>query len=152
MWYSKSINIENWGSYLVGGYAAVIATIALLWNIFRERRKVIVKFSFGFGVGAFSGSKLAIIDVINYGHYDINVQEVGFYRSDKMKIIDPQANHILRWVKGHGDNQAYYFVQQFVNEMIEDTREKGLKITHVYFRNADRIYKGKIKADFSYLR
>lgn len=132
-------------AFVVGGYAAIVATAALVWNIFRERRNVTVRVRYAFGVGSLNGREMLAIEIINNGRRPINIQEVGFLCTKGIKLINPSAQHNLGWVKD-GDGTTYYVPRQEVEDAIEQAKEQGVRIKAAYVRDStSTYYKGKIR-------
>jgi hypothetical protein len=128
-----------------GGIGAITGIIVFVRNVFSEKRKVIVKIGYAFGVGNLSGSEMINVQATNKKHNKINIQEVGFYRSDRKNVIDPYTNHPLGWIDG-GDSRSFYFNKQTIQDMVEMAKEHGVKIIGAYVRDStDVYYKRKIK-------
>ncbi len=147
------MGVSDWITLGIGSYAAIVATTALIWNILRERRKVKVKVNYALGVrsldgremiltgfDSLNGREMILIKVINKGLRDINIQEYGFFCSDKKThLIDPTTIHSGR-VKS-GDSMSYYIPIQTVKDMVRDAKEKkGLSIIGAYVRDTTSIY------------
>lgn len=58
------MTISNLITLIVGAYAAIVATTALVWNILREKRKVTVNIKYAVGFGGFK--KAANVDNRSY--------------------------------------------------------------------------------------
>jgi len=128
----------------VGGYAAIVATVAIVWNILRERHNITVRVRYAYGMGIFNVEEMVAIEVINNGQRPINIQEVGFYLSDGRRLINPRGQHNLGWLKD-GDGISHYIPKQEILEMVKDVKENGLKVVAAYIRDStSRYYKGKI--------
>lgn len=142
----------SWIALGVGGYAAIVATAALIWNILRERRKVKIKVMYAMGVGSLEGSEMISIEVINKGPHDIKIEEYGFLCSDnKTRLIDPRVSHSAQ-VKSR-DSISYYIPLQEVKDMVVEAQKSGLKITSAYARDSiGNYYNGKNRKLFSSLR
>ena len=144
MCYNIIMEPSNLIAIIAGGYGAIVATIALVWNILRERHNVTVRVRYAHGVGVFSGGEMVAIEVINNGHHPINIQEIGFWLSDGRKLINPSAKHNLGWLKD-GDGTSCYIPKQEVVEMVKGAKEHGLRVVAAYVRDStSRYYKGKI--------
>jgi len=143
--YNYVMTTSNLIALVVGGYAAIVATAALVWNILRERHNVIVRVSPAFGVGRFEGSEMVAIEIINKGHRPINIEEVGFFLSNGDKLINPMAEHNLGWLKD-GDGMSYYVPKQEIEEMGKDVKKQGFRVVAAYVRDStSTTYKGKIR-------
>ncbi len=135
---------SNWIALGVGSYAAVVATAVLIWNILRERRNVIVRVKYAYGVGYLSGGESVAIEIINKGHRPINIEEVGFLLSNGYKLINPMAQHNLGWLKD-GDGISYYVPRQEIEEMSKEAKKQGERVVAAYVRDStNTYYKGKI--------
>ncbi len=135
---------SDWIVLGVGIYAGATATVALVWNILRERHNVIVKVRYAMGVGAFSGSEMVVVEIINNGNRPINIQELGFWTSDGNKLINHRRQQDLGWLKD-GDGTSSYIPRQEIEEMVQQAKEHGVRITSAYVRDStSRYYKGKI--------
>lgn len=136
---------SNWIALGVGGYAAVVATSALVWNILRERHNVTVKIRYArsFGLPTTDRNMVAI-EVINNGRHPINIQEIGFLLADKTKLVNLKTQQKLGWLKD-GDGTTYYIPKQEIEEMVKGVKEHGERIVAAYIRDStSRYYKGKI--------
>ena len=111
---------SNWIALGVGGYAAVVATSALVWNILRERHNVTVKIRYArsFGLPTTDRNMVAI-EVINNGRHPINIQEIGFLLADKTKLVNLKTQQKLGWLKD-GDGTTYYIPKQEIEEMAKE--------------------------------
>jgi len=135
---------SDWITLGVGIYAGITATIAIVWNILRERHNVTIKVRYAYGVGYLSGSQMLAIDIINNGLRPINIQEIGFLLPDKTKLINPTAQMNLGWLKD-GDGTTFYIQKQEIEEMVKGVKEHGERIIAAYVRDStSRYYKGKI--------
>ena len=135
---------SDWMALVAGIYASIVATIALVWNIVRERRNVTVRVNYAFGVGFYSGSESVAIEIINNGRHPINIEEIGFLLSNGIKLINPSAQHNLGWLRD-GDGTSYYIPRQDIEEMVKEARKRGERITHAYVRDStSRYHEGKI--------
>lgn len=147
------MDISNWIALGVGGYAAIVATAALIWNILRERRKIKVKIKYALGFGVLSGQEMVAIEVVNNGVRDINIQEHGFLCSDKKtRLINPFDEHSGRVISG--DSKSYYIPIGEVRNMVREAKLKGgLKIIGAYVRDGTGTYykagiQKKLKEEF----
>ena len=128
----------------VGSYAAIVATAMLVWNIRRERRNVSVRVRYAYGVGFHNGREMVAIEIVNNGRRPINIQEIGFFLSNGIKLINPSAQHSLGWLKD-GDGTSYYVPRQEIDEIREQAKEQGARIVAAYVRDAtSTYYKGKV--------
>jgi hypothetical protein len=126
---------------------AVVGTTALVWNIARERQKVLVQVRYAQTTGIPS-QELVAIEVINKGRCPINIQEVGFLRSDRKALISTEWHHNLGWVRD-GDGATCYIPKQDMDAVVEGTKRQGMRIVAAYVRDStNRRYRGKIKPDF----
>ena len=141
----------SWIALGVGGYAAIVATAALIWNILRERRKVKIKVMYAMGVGSLEGSEMISIEVINKGPHDIRVEEYGFMLADKKtRLVNLSTSH-SGYVKSR-DSVSFYIPLQEVKDMVAEAQKKGLQVTYGYARDSTgNCYKGKNKKLFSSL-
>jgi hypothetical protein len=76
----------NWIALGVGGYAAIVATAALIWNIFRERRRVKIKLEFNWipydsSLGPGEIEQIGFT-VINDSRYPAYLESAGVIFSD----------------------------------------------------------------------
>ncbi|MGD1119319.1 MAG: hypothetical protein ABR886_07515 [Dehalococcoidales bacterium] len=136
----------------VGIYAGATATATLIWNILRERRNVIVRIRHAFEIGLGTKTELLAVEIINNGRRPINIQENGFYLPNKAKLINPNAQHNLGWLRD-GDGTTYYIPKQEIDEMVKHAKENGNKIAAVYIRDStNRHYSCRISKRDSWFR
>jgi len=84
---------SDWIALGAGIYGSIVATCALMWNIIRERRNVIVRIKYA---KALCGSTEALaIETINKGRYPINVKEIGLMLSDEKQWVSPEWQNQL---------------------------------------------------------
>ncbi|MDD5312715.1 MAG: hypothetical protein PHO26_06755 [Dehalococcoidia bacterium] len=136
---------SDWITPLIGIYAAIVSTIALGWNILRERRNVVIKVSRAIGVGSLQGQEVAGIEIINNGRRPINIQEVGFLLSNKKKFIDMYNQDI--GLVNEGDGKTYYIDRTIIDDMRQEAKKINVKIVAAYVRDStNNYYKCKMRA------
>jgi len=135
---------SDWIALGAGIYGSIVATCALIWNIIREKRKIVVRIRYAFSPGLFSGSEMLAIEVINKGRYPINIQEIGFFLSDGNKLMSPLWQHGLGWLRD-GDGTSYYIPKQDIDDIVRQAKELKQKITTAYVRDSmSEYHRGKI--------
>ena len=134
----------DWVALGVGGYAALVATAALVWNIVREKRNVTVRVRYAFGVGYLEGEEKVAIEIVNNGRHPINIQEIGFRLSGGTKLFNPTTPGSLGWLKD-GDGTSHYIPRQEIEDMSRKAKERGKRIVAAYVRDSTgKHYRGKV--------
>ena len=144
----------DWITLGIGSYAAIVASIALIWNIRRERHTVIVRPRFGLTTGGYLGDNTVeffVIEVINKGVRPIKLEEAGFIMSDNHKLaISP---HILQldWLR-NGDGKSFRLGDNDAKDAKELAKKRSARITHIYVRDStNTYYKGKVSKGMKWL-
>ena len=135
---------SDWIALSAGIYASIVATCALVWNIIKEKHNVTVRVKYACGTGMLVGREMVSIEIINNGRHPINIQEVGFVCSDRKRLIDPEDQNNLGWLKD-GDGISFFIAKPKIDEMVRVAKEHKLKIIGAYVRDStSRYYDGKI--------
>lgn len=89
--------------------------------------------------------QMLTIEVINNGLRPINIQEVGFFLSDKTKIYIPSNYCTLGWLK-EGDGISNFVPKSEIEKIVEEAKKDNIKIVAAYVRDStNKYYKGKIQ-------
>ncbi len=137
---------SDWVALGVGVCAAIVATVALVWNVRRERRKVVVRVGYANGM---RDSGWLAIEVTNYGTR-VNIQEIGFVLSNGDTVSSPSEQPSFGWLE-RDDSRVFIVRKQTVHDMNKEAREHGQRIVAAYVRDStSRYYPGKVGKHFDW--
>ena len=132
---------------VIGSYAAIVATITLIWHIRRGSRKVRVEVKHGYGVGAFAGQEVLAINIINNGTRQVCIEEVGFLLSNKIKVINPYRQGEGSFLDD-GERASYYVSRSELADVTGTAKMQNAKVVAAYARDSTgKMHKCSIRKD-----
>jgi hypothetical protein len=136
-------------SFIIGGYAAIVATTALVWNILKERSKIRLKvidfgeFESETDTGELKTEEKLRLSIINASYKPVTIKKVGFHygsdNEDWYELDDPVCKRLnLRKGLSAGDSQIWAIPMEYIKErakseaveyiFVEDGRYKRYKM------------------------
>jgi hypothetical protein len=126
--------IETPANFGIAVYAAVVATVAVIWNIIKARRRVIIKMKHAYKIyeGVKEVEYQIAVDVINKGEQDIKLVNLGFELPDKRILLPNQEFLGLPRRVGTGDSTTFLLESEHIKNIKEKEKECGANIKFVY--------------------
>ncbi len=97
---------SDWIVLGVGSYAAIVASAALIWNIVRELRRIVIQVEYMSWLD--NGKTMFVVYIINKTRRVVNIKNVGFIFSDGLRFnLDTSSLKIPELIPGE-DSCTFY--------------------------------------------
>lgn len=139
-WYNPSMVTSDWIALGVGGYAALVATVALAWNIIREIGRIEIS------VGAIDmtdeDNPSFAVHIINRRHRQVNIGSIGLIFTNGVQFgLDKADLNIPGEIPGE-DRCTFYLDIKEIKETIKKL-EGSAEFAYVE-EATGRLYKTRI--------
>ena len=140
MCYNPSMVTSDWIALGVGGYAALVATAALTWNIIRETARI--KISVGAIDMTDEDNPSFAVHIINRRHRQVNIGAIGLIFADGVRFGLDKA-HLNIPGEIPGEDRCTFYLD--IKKMKQTIKKLGGTAEFAYVEEATgRLYKTRI--------
>ena len=134
--------IESIIALIFGGIGTITGTIALMWNIFRERVKFEVIIEYPIVDTISKREREHIIRIMNKGIKPVQIEEVGFFLSSGEKTTLTSIEFSSTYTIGNGESKIH---RVYIDKLKEHLAISGKEVVSVYARDSqNHISRGEI--------
>ena len=148
VWYNIRVIIENGiiiGIAFIALYAALIATIAIIQIIRRERPEVKVTVAETLKLDGVTGEsqRIVTISTMNIGHNRVKIQDFGFTLSDGVSLSYGLSIKLPVWLEAR-DSLDFTYSMDKIQKIKDNLTATNVTVKGVYVRTSTNIYTGKL--------